>query len=164
MTIGVTNALNLIQGALRRINSYQSGEQIAAPDEADCLDTLNDLLDSLSIDKQYVFGSNENILTWTAQKRLYTVGNPIMTLLGSGPFTGTLTSGSPTITAITNMPSNLVAGAAAAYVCGSGSILTDVQGLIPALTTVLAIGSTTVTMSANTSGCVSLYTCRIEPS
>jgi hypothetical protein len=149
MTIGVTTALNLIQGALRRINSYQSGEQIAAPDEADCLDTLNDLLDSLSIDKQYVFGSNENILTWTAQKRLYSVGNPIMTLLGSGPFTGTLTSGSPTITAITNMPANLVAGAAAAYVCGSGSILTDVQGLIPALTTVLAIGSTTVTMSAN---------------
>jgi hypothetical protein len=149
MTIGVTNPLNLIQGALRRINSYQSGEQIAAPDEADCLDTLNDLLDSLSIDKQYVFGSNENILTWTAQKRLYTVGNPIMTLLGSGPFTGTLTSGSPTITAITNMPANLVAGAAAAYVCDSGSILTDVQGLIPPLTTVLAIGSTTVTMSAN---------------
>jgi hypothetical protein len=149
MTIGVTNALNLIQGALRRINSYQSGEQIAAPDEADCLDTLNDLLDSLSIDKQYVFGSNENILTWTAQKRLYTVGNPIMTLLGSGPFSGTLTSGSPTITAITNIPANLVAGATAAYTVGSGSILTDVQGLIPALTTVTAIGSTTVTMSAN---------------
>jgi hypothetical protein len=149
MTIGVTNALNLIQGALRRINSYQSGEQIAAPDEADCLDTLNDLLDSLSIDKQYVFGSNENILTWTAQKRLYTVGNPIMTLLGSGPFSGTLTSGSPTITAITNMPANLVAGATAAYTVGSGSILTDVQGLIPALATVTAIGSTTVTMSAN---------------
>lgn len=149
MTIGTTTALNLLQGALRRINSYQSGEQIAVPDAADCLDTLNDLLDSLSTDKQYIFGSNENILNWTAQKRLYTVGNPIMTLLGSGPFIGTLTSGSPTITAITNMPANLVAGSTAAYTVGSGSILVDAQGLIPQLTTVLAIGSTTVTMSAN---------------
>ena len=100
MTIGTTTALNLLQGALRRINSYQSGEQIALPDATDCLDTLNDLLDSLSLDKQYVFGSNENILTWTAQKRLYSVGNPIMSLFGSAPFNGTLTSGSPTITDI----------------------------------------------------------------
>jgi hypothetical protein len=149
MTIGTTTALNLIQGALRRINSYQSGEQIATPDQADCLDTLNDLLDSLSTDKQYIFGSNENILTWTAQKRLYTIGNPICTLFGSQAFTGTLTSGSPTITAVTNVPVNLVAGATAAYTVGSGSILTDVQGLIPANTTVTAIGVNTVTMSAN---------------
>ena len=57
MTIGTTTALNLIQGALRKINSYQSGEQIQAPDAEDCLDTLNDLLDSLSTDKEFVFGS-----------------------------------------------------------------------------------------------------------
>jgi hypothetical protein len=90
MTLGVTTALNLIQGALRKINSYQSGEPIAAPDASDCLDTLNDLLDSLSTDKQYIFGSNENILTWTAQKRQYSIGNPICTLVGSQPFTGTI--------------------------------------------------------------------------
>jgi hypothetical protein len=151
VTIGITTALNLIQGALRRINSYQSGEQIATPDAADCLDTLNDLLDSYSTDKQYIFGSNENILSWSAGKRLYSVGNPICTLLGSQPFTGTLTSGSPTITAVTNMPVNLVAGAAVAYAVGSGSILTELQNLIPANTTVLAFnaGAQTVTMSAN---------------
>jgi hypothetical protein len=151
MTIGTTTALNLLQGALRKINAYQSGEQVATPDAADCLDTLNDLLDSLSTDKQYVFGSNENILSWTAGKRLYSIGNPVCTLLGSNPFTGTLTNGSPTITAVTNMPSNLVAGATAAYAVGSGSILTDVQNLIPANTTVLAFnaGAQTVTMSAN---------------
>jgi hypothetical protein len=90
MTIGVTTALNLIQGALRKINSYQSGEPIAAPDASDCLDTLNDLLDSLSTDKQYIFGSNENILSWTANKRLYSIGNPTCTLVGSQPFTGTI--------------------------------------------------------------------------
>lgn len=150
MSIGTTTALNLIQGALRRINSYQSGEQIAAPDETDCLDTLNDLLDSLSTDKQFIFGSQENILSWTAQQRLYKIGNPVCTLLGSQPFLGTLTSGSPTITGVTNMPTNLVAGASVAYAVGSGSILTDLQGLIPENTTVLAFNAIaqTVTMSA----------------
>ena len=112
--IGTTTTLNLIQGALRRINSYQSGETIAPPDAQDCLDTLNDLLDSLSLDKELNFGVNENILYWTAGQRLYKVGNPVCTLLGSQPFTGTLTSGSPTITGVTNMPSNLVAGQNAA--------------------------------------------------
>lgn len=152
MTVGTTTALNLIQGALRKINSYQSGEQIQAPDAADCLDTLNDLLDSLSTDKQFIFGSQENILSWTAQQRLYKIGNPTCALLNLPPFTGTLTAGSNVITGITNMPAQLVAGANPAYTVGSGSILTDTQGLIPANATVTAIGTTTVTMSANALG------------
>lgn len=154
MSIGTTTCLNLIQGALRRINSYQSGEQIAAPDVGDCLDTLTDLFDSLSTSREFVFGVNENILQWIAQKNTYTVGNPICTLVGSGPFTGTLTSGSPTITSVTNMPTNLVAGSGVAYAMFSGSILTDTQGLIPVNTTVLSFnaGAQTVTMSANAIG------------
>jgi hypothetical protein len=154
MTIGTTTCLNVIQASLRRINSYQSGETLSSIDQNDALDTLNDLLDSLSTSEQYVFGVNENILTWTAGKNSYTVGNPVCTLLGSLPFTGTLTSGSPTITGVTSMPSNLVAGATVAFAVGSGSILTDVQGLIPANTTVLAFnaGAQTVTMSANAIG------------
>jgi hypothetical protein len=152
MTIGTTTALNLIQGALRRINSYQSGEQIQAPDEADCLDTLNDLLDSLSTDKDYIFGSQENILSWTAQQRLYKVGNPVCQLLGLQPFTGTLTAGSNVITGITNLPAQLIAGQNPAYTVGSGSILSDAQGLIPLNTTITAIGTNTVTMSANAIG------------
>lgn len=72
----MTSALSIIQGALRRINSFQSGEPLSPIDESDCLETLNDLLDSLSLDKLHVFGSNEWILTWTSQKRYYTVGNP----------------------------------------------------------------------------------------
>lgn len=152
MTIGTTTALDCIKAALRRINSYQSGEAIAAPDETDCLDTLNDLLDSLSTDQNYVFGSDEFILQWTAQQNAYTVGNPVCTLLGSSPFTGTMTSGSNIITGVTNIPSNLVAGSDAAYLVGSGSILTDSMGLLPADTTVTAIGTTTITMSANATG------------
>lgn len=151
MTIGTTTALNCIQSALRKINSYQSGETLASIDQNDALDTFNDLLDSLSTSEQYVFGVNENVLNWTSGKRSYTVGNPTCTLLGSVAFTGTLTSGSPTVTNVTNMPSNLVAGATAAFTVGSGSILTDTQALIPANTTVLAFNAAanTITMSAN---------------
>ncbi len=154
MTIGTTTALNIIQAALRRINSYQSGEQLAPLDAADCLDTLNDLLDSLSTDKQLVFGSQENILSWNAGQMLYRIGNPTCTLLGLQPFTGTLTAGSNVITGVTNLPAQLVAGAGVAYAMGSGSILTDTQGLIPTNTTVTAFDAAakTVTMSANAIG------------
>jgi len=152
VTIGTTTAEDVIKSALRKINSYQSGEQLADIDAADCLETLNDLLDSLSTDKEFIFGSQENILSWTAQQRLYKIGNPTCTLLGLSPFTGTLTSGSNVITGVTNLPPQLVAGASAAYAVGSGSILTDVQGLIPANATVTAIGTNTVTMSANAIG------------
>ena len=152
MTIGTTTALNIIQAALRRINSYQSGEQIAQPDATDCLDTLNDLLDSLSTDKQHIFGSEENILQWNANQMLYKVGNPVCTLLGQQPFTGTVTLGSNVITGVTNIPSSLVAGSTPAYSMYSGSILTDSQGLIPANTTVTAIGTNTIIMSANAIG------------
>jgi hypothetical protein len=173
MTIGTTTALGLIKGALRRINSYQSGEQLAQYDETDCLETLNDLLDSLSLERAFVFGSNEWILSWTAQKRIYTVGNPSNAVLSgannvsavgsaSSPtvsavwpnIVGTLTSGSPTITGVTSIPANLVAGSAAAYQVGSGSILSDFQNLIPTNTTVTAVnsGAQTITMSANATG------------
>lgn len=152
MSIGTTTALNIIQAALRRINSYQSGEPIQTPDAQDCLDTLNDLLDSLSTDKQLVFGSQENILSWTANQMLYKIGNPTCSLLGLSPFTGTLTAGSNIITGVTNIPSQLVAGQTAAYQVGSGSILSDVQGLIPENTTVTAVGTNTITMSSNALG------------
>lgn len=176
----MTTALDIIKAALRRINSYQSGEQLAQPDAQDCLDTLNDLLDSWSIDKLYVFGSNEWILSWQAQKRYYTVGNPTNAQLSNSTgyveattsstpsqvypnttpgavypnIVGTVTSGSPTITSVTNMPSNLVAGTGLAYMTGSGSILGSQQNLIPQNTTVLAFnaGAQTITMSANATG------------
>lgn len=161
----MTTALGLIKGALRRINSYQSGDTIAAPDEQDCLETLNDLLDSLSLDKQIMPGSNEWILTWTSQKRQYTVGNPTNAQLSGanntgGAFaltwpniSGTIASGLPYIQTVTSIPSNLVAGANAAYQVGSGSILSDTQSLIPAGTTVLSFaagGSFTGTITTGT--------------
>lgn len=132
-------ALSIIKGALRRIQSYQSGETIAQFDQTDCLETLNDLLDSWSTDHNYIYGSNEYILSWIAGQNQYTIGNPTNVQLGKAGFTGTLTSGSPTISGITNIPSDLAVGAT----------LTDTANVIPAGTTVLSIGATSVTMSAN---------------
>ena len=176
----MTTAADVIKGALRRINSYQSGDTLAPVDSTDCLETLNDLLDSLSLDKTFVFGSNEWILSWTSQKQRYLIGNPTNAQLSGTTsvtetaqngqqytvfpnttggqtwpnITGTLTSGSPTITGVTNMPSNMVAGSTGAFQVGSGSILSSLQNLIPANTTVLAFnaGAQTITMSANATG------------
>jgi len=164
----MTTAADIIKAALRRINSYQSGEALAQIDAQDCLDALNDLLDSWSTDKMHVFGSNEWILNWTAQKRVYTVGNPTNAQLSgsasvsmssltvssinnpaivfpnTGPgniwvnIVGVMTAGSNVITGVTNMPSNLVAGSANVFQVGCGSTLTSVQNLIPLNTTVQA--------------------------
>jgi hypothetical protein len=135
----MTTALDIIKGALRRISSYQSGEQIAPPDEQDCLDTLNDMLDSWSIDKLMVYGSNETILEWQAGKNQYTIGNPTCTSIGEPPFTGTVTRGSNVITNVTKIPTDLFVGAT----------LTDLGSVIPLGTTVTAVGTNSVTMSAS---------------
>jgi hypothetical protein len=132
---------DIIKGALRRIVSYQSGEPIEAPDANDCLDTLNDLLDSWSIDKELIFGSVENVFQLIATKAQYTIGNPTNTELGEPPFTGFLTGGLPTITSVFNLPADF----------GPGATLTDLANVIPTGTTVLSIDpiGQIVTMSAN---------------
>lgn len=146
----MATALDLIKGALRRITAYQTGEAIAAPDANDALDTLNDLLDSWSIDKQLIFGSVENILQLQAQKSQYSIGNPTSTSLGLPPIVGYLVSGSPIIAGITTLPTLIV-----------GAGLTDTGNVIPSGTTVLSSfqGTTTaITFSApptGTSGTIS---------
>lgn len=132
-------ALYLIKGALRKIQSYQSGETIAQADQQDCLDTLNDMLDMWSTDHATVFGTQEYIFNWVNGKAQYSIGNPLCTDIGESGFTGTLASGSPTISNVTNIPSDLKVGAT----------LTDVANVIPSGTTVQSIGATTITMTAN---------------
>lgn len=73
-TVLTTSASTIIKAALRRINSYQSGEQIAAPDANDCLEALNDLLDSWSTQKAMVYATIENILEFTSLQFKYTIG------------------------------------------------------------------------------------------
>ena len=135
----VATAADLIKGALRRINAYGQGESLQQPDAQDALETLNDLLDSWSIDKQLIYGSVENILTLNAGQAQYKIGNPTCTALGEPPFVGTVTAASNVITGVTQIPTDLNVGAT----------LTDTAGAIPAGTLVTAVGANTVTMSAN---------------
>jgi hypothetical protein len=142
-----STAQDLITGALRNINVLAAGETPSAGDAADALQVLNDMLESWSIDHLSVYSVVENLLTFTPGQYQYTIGNPT-----GGTFTGTITSGSPTITGVT-IPSALVVG----------GTLTDVQAAIPSGTTITAIGTNTVTMSANalftpTGGDVITYT------
>lgn len=141
MAATTTSGLDIITGALRNIGALEAGETPNAQDAQDALQVLNDLLESWSIDKLLVYSSVENILTLTPGQYQYTVGNPV-----GGTFTGTLVSGSPTISGVT-VPSNLIAG----------GTLTDVQAAIPSGTTVLSFnaGAGTVTMSANATATVS---------
>lgn len=70
----MATALDLIKGALRNINSYQSGDQLAIPDANDALEVLNDLLDSWSTQENAVFGSLENILQYSGGVYQYLIG------------------------------------------------------------------------------------------
>jgi hypothetical protein len=133
MAATTTSALDIITGALRNINALEAGETPGAGDAADALMVLNDLIEAWSMDKLIIFSQVDNALTLTAGQNTYSVGNPV-----GGTFTGTLVSGSPTISGVT-IPTNLVVG----------GTLTDVQAAIPSGTTVLSIGTNTVTMSAN---------------
>jgi hypothetical protein len=146
-------ALDLVKKTLRRINSYQSGETIAQSDAQDVLDSANDLLDSWSTDKMYLFGSVENILSWIVGQNQYRIGNPTCTSIGLPMFTGTVTGGSNVITGVTQIPANLVAGSSYNNV-GAGSTLTDSQSLFPVNTYCTAFNAIaqTVTMSANATG------------
>ena len=129
-------AQDLIKGALRRVNAYASGEPIQAPDANDALETLNDLLDSWSIDKQYIYGSNENIFTLQANQAQYTIGNPTNVDLGEPNIIGTLAGNSNAVNA-PNVPADL---ALVSILSGNG---------IPVGTTVTAFNAGTITMSNN---------------
>jgi hypothetical protein len=149
-----STALDIITGALLNINSYSPGEPLQNSDAQTGLAILNDLLDSLSTDQCFVYTQVETLYPWIAGQYQYSVGNPI-----GGTFVGTVTGGSAVITGVTQIPAALVASATP----GMGSTLTDTQAqipggtaLAPVPTTVIAIGATTVTMSAPALGTPSI--------
>lgn len=135
----MATATDLVKGALRRINAYQSGEQIAEQDLLDALEVANDLLDSWSTDNQFVFGSNEYILNWITNQAQYRIGNPTCTDIGEPPFLGTLVGGTSAITVVGSLPSDLVVGAT----------LTDTAGVIPPGTLVGSVGTSISMVNAN---------------
>lgn len=126
-------AESIITGALRFCNAYAPGESLAADDAADALETLNDLLESLSTDQASVYASAEEVFTFVAGQYRYTIGN-----YDAGTFAGTVTNLSPTITGVI-VPTDMVARG-------------DLTGVgIPAGTTIVSFnaGLGTITMSAN---------------
>lgn len=135
----MTTANEILIDALVDINALAPGQALAANNAAVALRKLNDLIDSLSTDKDFVYTTVENIFSWTPGQFKYTVGNPV-----GGTFSGTLVSGSPVISNVT-IPSGLIVG----------GTITDVQTAVPAGATVLSIGTNTVTLSANATQTVS---------
>lgn len=139
-----TTALDLITGALRNINALESGETPNAQDANDALQVLNDLLESWTIEKLFVFSSTEQRFNFSPGTYQYTIGNPI-----TGTFSGTVTSGSNVITGVT-VPSNLVVGATltdSAVYGGFGAIPTTTAAVV-----VSAIGANTITMGFGPTG------------
>lgn len=145
-----SSATDLITGALRNINVYAAGDPLDPSDAADALQVLNDLLDSLSQDKFFVYTANESIVQWTPGQFQYSIGNPIQ-----GTFTGYTTSGSPIITGITNAPSlNITFGVNASQQTVGGT-LTDTLAAIPSGATIVSLntGSTSaITFTAGPTG------------
>jgi hypothetical protein len=135
----MATAQEIITDALIEITVLAVGQPLPGVNAAYCLRKLNDLLDSLSNDQDFIYTTSENVLTWVPGQFKYLVGNPI-----GGTFSGTLVSGSPTISGVT-LPSNLVAN----------GDLSDVQAAVPAGTTIVSFGSGTVTMSQNAKQTVS---------
>jgi hypothetical protein len=128
----VTTSNDIIVGALRFINQYAPGESLAAADAEDALQTLNDLLESLSTQEYCVYASDAHVFQYTPGQYQYTIGN-----YDAGTFAGTVTNGSATITGAT-VPSNMVDGG-------------DLSGPgIPDGTTIVSFDAVanTVTMSA----------------
>ena len=125
----MTTALDLITGALRKINVLAAGEVPSNAESADALTVLNDMLDTWATEHLSVFNSNENVLTFTNGKSTYTVGNPVI-----GTFSGIVTQGSNVITGVT-VPTGIIVG--------SGLIAPG----IPAAAVVTIIGANSITFT-----------------
>lgn len=142
-----SSGLDLITGALRNIGVQAAGEPVDATDAGDALQVLNDLLESLSTDKDFVFSTNYSQLAWNPGQYEYTIGNPTQ-----GTFNGTVTAGSPFITGVTSFL-NLTTGINASGIQVGGT-LTDLDGAIPVGTYIIpgSANNGTVTMSGPASG------------
>jgi hypothetical protein len=128
----MATALDVIQGALKRLNVLAAGETLPPEDANDALYVLNDLLDSLSNEHLACYQRVENIFDLTSGTNIYTVGNP-----AGGSFLGTTVEGGDVISGVTAMPSNIqIGGTLTAAGIPSGATVTA-----------FSASSNTVTMS-----------------
>jgi hypothetical protein len=78
-------ALDLIRRSLYLINGFAAGETIPAGVATDALSTLNEMLDSWSLETLAVYGSENATFQTIAGKGLYTVAAPTAVLGGDPP-------------------------------------------------------------------------------
>lgn len=135
-----STALDILVGAARNINVLEAGEPMNANDASDALQVLNDLLDSLSTDKLFVYTANEAILAWTPGQFQYSIGNPV-----AGTFSGFTVAGSPLITGITNPASLTITFGINALGATVGGSLTGLSSSIPANATIVSLNTGALT-------------------
>ena len=136
----MTTALDICASAMRNIGALEAGEVPNAQDGSDALTVLNDLLDQWSIEHLYVFSSREDVFSFVPGTFQYSIGN-----YTAGTFLGTLVNGSPTISGVTP-PAGIIAN----------GDLSDASAAIPAGTTILSVGVSTITMSQNATATVAV--------
>lgn len=93
--MGPITAQTIIQGALRFINKYSPGESLDASDADDALETLNDLLESISTEESAIFASDEETFTYVSGQYQYTIGN-----YDAGTFGGLIVGANPVISGV----------------------------------------------------------------
>ena len=140
----MATVLDIIQGALLNLNSYAPGDPLDANTTNVGLGLLNDLFDSYSTDRDFVWSQNETVFTWTAGKYQYSVGN-----YTGGTFTGSVTSGVLAIQAAL-VPSTLVVGSGVSGLSGAlqaGTTVTQI-GVPITFTGAPLAGATSATLSS----------------
>jgi hypothetical protein len=140
----MATVLDIIQGALLNLNSYAPGEPLDANTTNVGLSLLNDLFDSYSTDRDFVWSQNETVFTWTSGKYQYSVGN-----YTGGTFTGSVTSGVLAIQAAL-VPSTLVVGSGVSGLSGAlqaGTTVTQI-GVPITFTGAPLAGATSATLSS----------------
>jgi hypothetical protein len=117
--------LDIIQGALLNLNSYTPGEPLDPYVTNVGLQLLNDLFDSYSTDRDFVWSQNETLFTWQPLKYQYSVGN----YTSPTTFTGSVTQGT-----------NAIFGAQFPTGVAVGTVISDTSGVLPAGTTITQLG------------------------
>src|SRR5271170_2265198 len=144
------SAQDIILGGLRKIGKYSTGQPLDPTIGSSCLQTVNDLMDSLSNDNLLCYAAIENILYFTANQQQYTIGNPQST----SSIAGTFTPGQAVIAGVSSIPAGLVAGTSGSAGPGINQVastLADVGGFFPAGTYVTAFNAgarTAITFTA----------------
>jgi hypothetical protein len=147
----MTTATDLITGALINLNAYAPGQPLGSNILQNALGVLNDLLDSLSTDKAFIYTQTENIVSWTPGQYKYTVGNGT-----GGTFSGYPVSGQPTLVGVVGASNITISNS---Y---NGSGLTPQVG--PGVSDLLNAIPTGATMTAYTAGTTTSITFTGAPS